>query len=44
MWIPFFGWYIAKMRMIPVNRGSRSKALKQVVADTKRGDGATTAS
>ena len=36
MWIPFFGWYIAKMRMIPVNRGKRSIALKQVAIDTKR--------
>jgi 1-acyl-sn-glycerol-3-phosphate acyltransferase len=35
MWIPFFGWYIAKMRMIPVHRGSRSKALKKAVAATK---------
>ena len=35
MWIPFFGWYVAKMRMIPVDRGSRSKALKQVVASTR---------
>jgi 1-acyl-sn-glycerol-3-phosphate acyltransferase len=34
-WIPFFGWYIMKMRMIPVNRGSRAKALKGVVAATK---------
>jgi 1-acyl-sn-glycerol-3-phosphate acyltransferase len=34
-WIPFFGWYIMKMRMIPVNRGSRSKALKAVVAATR---------
>jgi 1-acyl-sn-glycerol-3-phosphate acyltransferase len=33
-WIPFFGWYIMKMRMIPVDRGSRSKALKAVVAAT----------
>lgn len=31
MWIPFFGWYVAKMRMIPINRGSRAKALKQAV-------------
>lgn len=31
MWIPLFGWYVAKMHMIPVNRGSRSKALKQAV-------------
>ena len=35
-WIPFFGWYIMKMRMIPINRGSRAKALKQVTADAKR--------
>ena len=35
-WIPFFGWYILKMRLIPVDRGSRAKALKKVVADTKR--------
>ncbi|MGD9914670.1 MAG: lysophospholipid acyltransferase family protein [Rhizobiaceae bacterium] len=34
-WIPFFGWYVMKMRMIPVNRGSRAKALKDVVAATK---------
>ena len=34
-WIPFFGWYILKMRMIPVDRGSRAKALKAVVAATK---------
>jgi 1-acyl-sn-glycerol-3-phosphate acyltransferase len=34
-WIPFFGWYIMKMRMIPVDRGSRAKALRAVVAATK---------
>lgn len=34
-WIPFFGWYILKMRMIPVDRGSRSKALKAVIKLTK---------
>ena len=31
VWIPFFGWYVAKMRMIPIDRGSRTKALKQAV-------------
>lgn len=31
MWIPLFGWYVGKMRMIPIHRGSRSKALKQAV-------------
>ncbi|WP_027167485.1 1-acyl-sn-glycerol-3-phosphate acyltransferase [Mesorhizobium sp. WSM3224] len=35
-WIPFFGWYIMKMRMIPVDRGSRSKALKGVVTATRQ--------
>jgi 1-acyl-sn-glycerol-3-phosphate acyltransferase len=31
MWIPLFGWYVGKMKMIPIHRGSRSKALKQAV-------------
>ena len=35
-WIPFFGWYVMKMRMIPVDRGSRSKALKMVVTATRK--------
>lgn len=30
-WIPMFGWYVQKMRMIPIHRGSRSKALKQAL-------------
>lgn len=34
-WIPFFGWYVMKMRMIPVHRGNRSRALKAVVAATR---------
>ena len=35
MWIPMFGWYVAKMRMIPINRGARSVALKKAVILTK---------
>lgn len=27
MWIPLFGWYLARSGMIPVDRGKRSKAL-----------------
>jgi 1-acyl-sn-glycerol-3-phosphate acyltransferase len=27
MWIPLFGWFIWKARMIPVDRGARSQAL-----------------
>ncbi len=41
MWIPFFGWYVAKMRMIPIHRGSRSRALKQAlkVAQVRMAEG-----
>lgn len=31
MWIPLFGWYVAKMKMIPIHRGRRSQALRQAV-------------
>lgn len=34
-WIPFFGWYIIKQRLIPVNRGNRSKALREVAEATR---------
>lgn len=30
-WIPVFGWYVAKMRMIPIDRSSRSRALRKAV-------------
>jgi 1-acyl-sn-glycerol-3-phosphate acyltransferase len=30
MWIPLFGWYLAKARMIPVQRGARAVALALV--------------
>jgi 1-acyl-sn-glycerol-3-phosphate acyltransferase len=30
MWIPLFGWYVAKTRMIPINRGKRGKALREM--------------
>ncbi|MDP3897148.1 MAG: 1-acyl-sn-glycerol-3-phosphate acyltransferase [Mesorhizobium sp.] len=36
MWIPFFGWYVAKMRMIPVDRGKHSVALRAVIVATNR--------
>ena len=29
MWIPFFGWTLASMRSIPIDRKSGKKALKQ---------------
>ena len=30
LWIPLFGWYLKKMQVIPVDRGSRANVLKQV--------------
>jgi 1-acyl-sn-glycerol-3-phosphate acyltransferase len=35
MWIPLFGWYVAKQRMIPVNRGARGKVMVEVMRRTK---------
>ncbi|MFB9913906.1 lysophospholipid acyltransferase family protein [Rhizobium paknamense] len=34
MWIPLFGWYAAKQRMIPVNRGARGKSMVKVMQRT----------
>jgi 1-acyl-sn-glycerol-3-phosphate acyltransferase len=31
-WIPLFGWYVMKMRMVPINRGSRSSIMAEMVA------------
>jgi 1-acyl-sn-glycerol-3-phosphate acyltransferase len=36
MWIPFFGWYIWKARVIPVDRGSRVQALMRMTARVRR--------
>jgi 1-acyl-sn-glycerol-3-phosphate acyltransferase len=35
MWIPFFGWYLWKGRMIPVNRGARGPALAAMTERAK---------
>ncbi|MGL3607358.1 lysophospholipid acyltransferase family protein [Rhizobium sp. G187] len=36
MWIPIFGWYVAKQRMIPVNRGAKGRVMAQVIERTKQ--------
>lgn len=36
MRIPLFGWYVAKMDMIPVDRGSRIKALQSITVGAQR--------
>ncbi|NKN37055.1 1-acyl-sn-glycerol-3-phosphate acyltransferase [Agrobacterium sp. a22-2] len=34
MWIPIFGWYVMKQRMIPVDRGARGKVMAAVMERT----------
>ena len=34
-WLPIFGWYTMKMKMIPVNRGKRSAALRAMTVDAR---------
>ena len=35
-WIPIFGWYTAKYRQIPINRGKRAAALAAMVGSAKQ--------
>jgi 1-acyl-sn-glycerol-3-phosphate acyltransferase len=35
MWIPLFGWYAKKQRMIPVDRGARGKVMVEVMKRTQ---------
>lgn len=34
-WIPIFGWYTAKFKQIPINRGKRAEALAAMVEAAK---------
>lgn len=34
-WIPLFGWYLKKQRMVPVNRNARGKVMAAVMRQTK---------
>jgi len=34
-WIPIFGWYTAKFRQIPINRGKRSEALAAMMVSAQ---------
>ncbi|MGE7369691.1 lysophospholipid acyltransferase family protein [Neorhizobium sp. NPDC001467] len=36
LWIPLFGWYVAKQRMIPVNRGARGKVMVEMMKRTRQ--------
>lgn len=35
-WIPLFGQYITKMRMIPVDRGAKGKVMAEVLVRTRK--------
>jgi len=35
MWVPIFGWWIAKMRMIPIDRGAHAAALRKMLRSAK---------
>jgi 1-acyl-sn-glycerol-3-phosphate acyltransferase len=35
LWIPIFGWYAKKQRMIPVDRGARGKVMIEVLRRTR---------
>ena len=36
MKIPFFGWYVSKLKHIPIRRGDRGKAMRKMVRDAKQ--------
>jgi 1-acyl-sn-glycerol-3-phosphate acyltransferase len=36
MWLPFFGWFAAKVEMIPIDRSSGAKAVRRLTAATAR--------
>ncbi|ALE03229.1 lysophospholipid acyltransferase family protein [Bartonella ancashensis] len=36
MWLPFFGWYMAKIQIIPINRTTPIKALKMIINSAKQ--------
>lgn len=35
LWIPFYGWYAQKVRMIAIDRGAGSNAIRRLVAQGK---------
>ena len=35
MKIPFFGWYVSKLNMIPIRRGDKGKAMRGMIRDAK---------
>ena len=36
LWVPIWGWYAAKAKMIAVDRGARGRAIASMVEGAKR--------
>lgn len=36
LWIPFYGWYVARLGMVPIDRSRRGAALKHMLREAKR--------
>jgi 1-acyl-sn-glycerol-3-phosphate acyltransferase len=36
LWIPFYGWYSARARMLAIDREGHSKTLRKMMADARR--------
>jgi 1-acyl-sn-glycerol-3-phosphate acyltransferase len=35
LWIPLFGWYVAKQRMIPIDRAAKGRAIPKMITRAK---------
>src|SRR5882724_4036626 len=36
LWVPFYGWYCRKMRMIAIDRAAGASALRRMIGEAKR--------
>lgn len=36
LWIPFYGWYVARLGMVPIDRSRRAAALKHMLREAQR--------
>lgn len=36
IWIPLFGWYLAKQRMIAIDRSAKARAIPKMIAEAKQ--------
>jgi len=36
LWVPFYGWYSRKTRMIPIDRGAGASAIRRLISEAKK--------